>query len=236
MSTPHNHAAKGDIAKTVLMPGDPLRAKFFAETYLDHIVQFNSVRNMFGYTGTYKGKPVSIMGSGMGIPSIGIYSYELFTEYDVDNIIRLGTCGCYADDKFELLDTVLITEAFSFSTYALEQSGYEGNVTYADKDLLNKLRNSARDISLPEARTHSSDVFYYEKPQLKNLVNRMLHEYHCDVIECECFALFHNAAVTGKKAAGLMSIVDLETRNLHATIEERERGGLQMMEIALGIL
>lgn len=238
MSTPHNSAKKGDIAKTVLMPGDPLRAKFFAEKYLDNIVMFNSVRNMFGYTGTYKGKPISVMGHGMGIPSIGIYSYELFTEYDVDNIIRLGTCGCYADQKFELLDTVLITEAFSFSTYALEQSGFEGNITYADETLLNKLRESAKvqNIRLPEARTHSSDVFYYEEEQGNKITSRMLNEYQCDVIECECFALFHNAAVTGKKAAGLMSIVDLETRDLHATIEERELGGAQMMEIALGVL
>ena len=93
MSTPHNQANKGDIAKTVLMPGDPLRAKFLAETYLENVVQFNSVRNMLGYTGEYKGKKVSIMGSGMGMPSIGIYSHELYTQYDVENIIRIGSCG-----------------------------------------------------------------------------------------------------------------------------------------------
>ena len=238
MATPHNAAGKGDIAKTVLIPGDPLRAKFLAENFLEDAHCFNTVRNMFGYTGKYKGKPVSVMGSGMGITSIGIYSYELFSFYDVDNIIRIGTCGCYADEKFELLDTVLITEAFSFSTYALEQSGFEGNVTHADPQLLERLRKSAADLGLrlPEARTHSSDVFYYEENRSKNLVPRMRYEYGCDVIECECFALFHNAAVTGKHAAGLMSVVDLETRDLHATVEERERGGSQMMEIALGIL
>ena len=123
MPTAHNGAKKGEIAKTVLMPGDPLRAKYFAEKLLDDVYQFNSVRNMFGYTGKYKGKEVSIMGSGMGICSIGIYSHELFSQYDVDKIIRVGTCGVYADEKFELLDTILVNEAFSFSTYALEQSG-----------------------------------------------------------------------------------------------------------------
>lgn len=98
MATPHNQATKGEIAKTVLMPGDPLRAKFLAETYLENVKQFNTVRNMFGYTGTYKGKEVSIMGSGMGMPSIGIYSYELFSQYDVENIIRIGSCGSFKEN------------------------------------------------------------------------------------------------------------------------------------------
>lgn len=238
MSTPHNQANIGDIAETVLMPGDPLRAKYLAETFLDEVTQFNSVRNMLGYTGTYKGKRVSVMGSGMGIPSIGIYSYELFTKYNVNNIIRIGTCGCYADDKYELLDTILITEAFSFSTYAKEQNGFEGDITYASPELLEQLRGSAKTagVILAEARTHSSDVFYYEKEQRARLFDRMRYTYGCDIIECECFALFHNAAVTGKRAAGLVSLVDLPTRDLHATIKEREMGGAQMMEIALGIL
>lgn len=238
MSTPHNQAGIGEIAETVLMPGDPLRAKYLAETFLDEVTLFNSVRNMLGYTGTYKGKRVSVMGSGMGIPSIGIYSYELFTKYNVNNIIRIGTCGCYADDKYELLDNILITEAFSFSTYAKEQNGFEGNITYASPELLEQLRSSAKTagIGLAEARTHSSDVFYYEKEQRGRLFDRMRYTYGCDIIECECFALFHNAAVTGKRAAGLVSLVDLPTRDLHATIKEREMSGLKTMEIALGIL
>lgn len=238
MSTPHNQASIGDIAETVLMPGDPLRAKYLAETFLENVTLFNTVRNMLGYTGTYKGKRISVMGSGMGIPSIGIYSYELFTKYDVNNIIRIGTCGCYADDKFELLDNVLITEAFSFSTYAKEQNGFDGNITYASPQLLEQLRKSAKtsNISLAEARTHSSDVFYYEKEQRTRLFDRMRYQYGCDIIECECFALFHNAAVTGKHAAGLVTLVDLPTRDLHATIEQRQKSGHKMMEVALGIL
>ena len=124
MPTAHNSAKKGEIAKTVLMPGDPLRAKYFAEKLLDDVYQFNSVRNMFGYTGKYKGKEVSIMGSGMGICSIGIYSHELFSQYDVDKIIRVGTCGVYADEKFELLDTILVNEAFPFRHMLWNKAAY----------------------------------------------------------------------------------------------------------------
>lgn len=235
MSTNHNSANIGEIAKTVLMPGDPLRAKHFAYKYLDNPKLFNNVRNMYGYTGTYKGKEVSIMGSGMGICSIGIYSYELFKHYDVDNIIRVGTCGVYAEDKYELLDTVLVNEAFSFSTYAKVQSGFEGNITYADKQLLDKCILSANNLNydLPLARTNSSDVIYFEKEQNEKRVELMRDVYGCDIVECECFALFHNAKVCNKKAAGLMQVVDLIKRNEHATIEQREKAGDRMMEIAL---
>ncbi len=236
MSTSHNSANIGDIAKTVLMPGDPLRAKYLAELLLEDVKQFNAVRNMFGYTGTYKGKPVSIMGSGMGICSIGIYSYELFKHYDVDNIIRIGTCGVYAKEGINLLDTVLVNEAFSFSTYAKVQSGYEGNITYADPELLNKIRKSAEmlDVKLPEVRTNSSDVIYFEKEQNEKRVEMMRDQYGCDIVECECFALFHNAKVLSKKAAGLMQAVDLIEDNIHATSEQREKEGRLMAEIALG--
>lgn len=238
MPTAHNEAKKGEIAKTVLMPGDPLRAEYFASKLLTDVHRFNTVRNMFGFTGKYKGKEVSIMGSGMGICSIGIYSYELFKEYDVDNIIRVGTCGVYADEKFELLDTVLVTEAFSFSTFAQEQSGYDKPITYADEELLDKLRKCAASmkIRMPEARTHSSDVLYYTKEKRAVLADRMKNQYGCDIVECESFALFHNARMTGKKAAGLMQVVDLIKRDQHATSEERERAGQQMFEIALGTL
>lgn len=127
MSTPHNAAQNGEIAKTVLMPGDPLRAKYIAETYLENPTQFNTVRNMFGYTGTYKGKEVSVMGSGMGMPSIGIYSYELYKNYGVENIIRIGSAGAYTD-KLNLFDVVLADSAWSESTYAYVQSGVEGDI------------------------------------------------------------------------------------------------------------
>ena len=126
MSTPHNRAENGDFAKTVLMPGDPLRAKFIAETFLEDPRLVTDVRGMYGYTGTYQGRPISVMGSGMGMPSIGIYSYELFKFYDVDNIIRIGSAGSYTE-KAKLFDVVLSTGAVSESNYARVQSGFEGD-------------------------------------------------------------------------------------------------------------
>ena len=127
MATPHNQATKGEIAKTVLMPGDPLRAKFLAETYLENVKQFNTVRNMFGYTGTYKGKEVSIMGSGMGMPSIGIYSYELFSQYDVENIIRIGSCGSFKENV-HLRDIIIVQGCCTDSNFAHQ---YELPGTYS---------------------------------------------------------------------------------------------------------
>ena len=116
--TVHNNAKKGEIAKIVLMPGDPLRAKYIAENFLEDVVCFNELRLMLGYTGTYKGKKISVMGSGMGMPSIGIYAYELYKFYDVEKIIRIGSCGAY-DDSLELLDTILVDSAYSESNFAL---------------------------------------------------------------------------------------------------------------------
>ena len=144
MSTPHNQANKGDIAKTVLMPGDPLRAKYLAETYLENVKQFNATRSMFGYTGTYKGKEVSIMGSGMGMPSIGIYSYELFQFYDVENIIRIGSCGSFKEDV-RLRDIIIVQGACTDSNYAHQ---YELPGTYSaisDYSLLEKAVEKAKE-------------------------------------------------------------------------------------------
>ena len=142
MSTPHISAEKGDFAKTVLMPGDPLRAKFIADTFLKDVRQVTGVRGMLGFTGTYEGRPISVMGSGMGMPSIGIYSYELFKFYDVDNIIRIGSAGSYTE-KAKLFDTVLATGAVSESNYARVQSGFEGDITQPSQSLNDKLRASA---------------------------------------------------------------------------------------------
>jgi len=236
--TNHNEAKKGDIAKTVLMPGDPLRAKFLAENYLDNPVLFNNVRGMLGYTGTYKGKPVSVMGSGMGIPSIGIYSYELFVAYDVDQIIRLGTAGSYCEE-WDIYDTILVTDAFSDSTYARCQSGYEGNIIAATPALNHQLRASAKAQNLPfkEGRIHSTDTIFYNRPADETPYWIQVREkYGCGGNEMEAFALFHNANVTGKQGACLLTIADQKIHDLHATQEEREKHFTKMMEVALGIL
>jgi len=237
MPTPHNAAQKGQIAKTVLMPGDPLRAQFIAETYLESPEEFNSIRGMLGFTGTYKGKPVSVMGSGMGMPSIGIYSYELFTLYDVDEIVRVGSAGGYKD-TLKLYDVVLATECFSESTFAKCQNGFDGNKIAASEILYNKLRDSAARLSLPvvEGVIHSSDVFYYAESGGEPYWKKVMREHDCLAVEMESFALFHNAKVTGKKAACLVTISDMLEGGQATTAKEREQSFTRMMEIALGAL
>jgi purine-nucleoside phosphorylase len=222
---------EGIIAKTVLMPGDPLRAKFIAETFLENVQKFNNVRNVFGYTGTYKGRKISVMASGMGMPSIGIYSYELFNFYGVENIIRIGSCGAYTAD-LNLYDVILATKAWSESTYAKVQSGYEYDTIAASKDLNSKLEKIAGelDIKVNKHIVHSSDVFYRENfDEYKDIYKK----HGCTSVEMESFALFHNANISGKKAACLLTVSDnLVTREL-TTSDERQGAFTNMMKIAL---
>lgn len=220
------------------MPGDPMRAQFMAETYLKNPREFNHVRGMLGYTGLYKGKPVSVMGSGMGIPSVGIYSYELFTYYDVDNIIRIGSTGAY-DDSFKLYDVILVTDTYSDSSYAFKQNGFTGHIAKPAPGLLAELRESAGRLgySLVEGRVHCSDVFYYDIPDGQRPEwQRMKKEQNCIAVDMESFALFHNAAITGKNAACLLTVSDLVDSTEETSPEERQKGFTRMMEIALGIL
>lgn len=232
MSTPHNSATMGEIAETVLMPGDPLRAKFIAETYLKDVKEFNHVRNMFGYTGKYKDKTVSVMGSGMGMPSIGIYSYELYTKYGVQNIIRIGSAGSYCEQA-KIFDVILADCAYSESSFAKTQNGYMGNKTYPSKNLNKKIIETANElgIKLQEGCVHSSDVFYREdsSPYYEKL-NR---EEGCICVEMESFALFHNASVLGKNAACLLTISDSFVSSQVTTAEERQKSFTDMMRIAL---
>ncbi|MCL2763290.1 MAG: purine-nucleoside phosphorylase [Treponema sp.] len=235
MPTPHNAAEKGRIAKTVLMPGDPLRAEFIAKTFLENAVEFNRVRGMLGFTGSYKGKPVSVMGSGMGMPSIGIYSYELFTEYDVDAIVRIGSAGGYAD-TLKLFDVLLVTESYSESTYARCQNGFTGDRITADASLCTRLRESAAGLGVPliEGCVHTSDVFYREESCCDPYWKKIMREQDCIAVEMESFALFHNATVTGKKAACLLTISDLLAGGHATSAAEREQSFTRMMEVALG--
>lgn len=235
MSTPHISAKKGDFAKTVLMPGDPLRAKYIAETFLENPVQVNGVRGMLGFTGTYKGVPVSVMGSGMGMPTIGIYSYELFSQYDVESIIRIGSAGSYSENA-KVFDVVLASAAYSESSYAKTQNGYDKDTTYPSAALNDKLKKSAANegIKLIEGVLHSSDVFYREtkEPYWQSLRD----EKGCVAVEMESFALFHNAAVLGKKAACVVTISDSFTSHEETTSEQREKNFTEMMKVALGTL
>ncbi len=232
MSTPHIEASKGAVAKIVLMPGDPLRAEFIANTYLENVTRFNTVRNMFGFTGTYQGKQISVMGSGMGMPSIGIYSYELFKFYDVEAIIRVGSCGAY-DAKLNLYDVVLADAAWSESSYAKTQDSlYDKDYTYPDKALNASLVEAAKSLEIPlkQGTIHSSDVFYREHFD----VYKDIHANTGSVaVEMESFALFHNANVLGKKAACILTVSDSLVTHEATEASERQVAFTKMMEIAL---
>lgn len=230
--TPHNNAKIGEIAKNVLMPGDPLRAKFIAETFLENIKLVNSVRNMLAYTGEYKGKEITVMASGMGMPSIGIYSYELYSQYGVENIVRVGSAGAYTD-KLNLFDVVLAESAWSESSFAKTQNGYDKDTTYPDRELNEKIIETAKKLNIPLhlEKIHSSDVFYTE-PNVDGY-KEINAKHGCECVEMESFALFHNAKVLGKKAACLLTISDSFTSEQKATPEERQTAFINMMKIAL---
>ncbi len=232
MPTPHNQAKFGEIAKNVLMPGDPLRAKFIAETFLENIKLVNSVRNMLAYTGEYKGKEITVMASGMGMPSIGIYSYELYSQYGVENIVRVGSAGAYTD-KLNLFDVVLAESAWSESSFAKTQNGYDKDTTYPDRELNEKIIETAKKLNIPLhlEKIHSSDVFYTE-PNVDGY-KEINAKHGCECVEMESFALFHNAKVLGKKAACLLTISDSFTSEQKATPEERQTAFINMMKIAL---
>ena len=236
MSTPHNRAKNGDFAKTVLMPGDPLRAQFIAETFLESPRLVTDVRGMLGYTGTYQGRPVSVMGSGMGMPSIGIYSYELYTQYGVESIIRIGSAGSYTE-KARLFDVVLATGAYSESSYAATQSGDGSDIQRPSETLNAALRRSAaaQGIPLIEGIIHSSDVFYRQPSDQKPTYwERLRDEKGCLAVEMESFALFHNAKVLGKHAACLLTISDSFVSPEATTAEQRQTSFTAMMKVALG--
>ena len=236
MSTPHIAAEMGDFAKTVLMPGDPLRAQFIAETFLQDVRQVTSVRGMLGFTGTYEGRPISVMGSGMGMPSIGIYSYELFKFYGVENIVRIGSAGSYTD-KARLFDVVLAAGAVSESSYARTQSGFEGHITFPSRELNEKLRASAAKLGIPliEGNIHSSDVFYRQPSDAKPTYwEKLRDEQGCVCVEMESFALFANAQVLGKHAACLLTISDSFVSPEATTAEQRQKSFTNMMKVALG--
>jgi purine-nucleoside phosphorylase len=232
MSTPHNRAEKGDFAKTVLMPGDPLRAKYIAETFLESPRLVNDVRNMLGFTGTYKGAPVSVMASGMGMPSIGIYSYELYKFYDVENIIRVGSAGSYTADV-DLLDVVLASKAYSQSSYAKMQGGADSEFMYPDDKLNGVIMQCAKDagIKVLEAPIHSGDVFYYQDGYSK--FKEINKDKGCVCVEMESYALFHNANMLSKSASCLLTISDSLVTSKETTAKERETSFNDMIEVAL---
>ena len=233
MATPHNKAEVGQIAKTVLMPGDPLRAKFIAETFLTDVKQFNDVRNMYGFTGTYNGVEVSVMGSGMGMPSIGIYSYELFTQYDVKRIIRIGSCGSYKENV-KVRDVIIAVGSSTNSSWAdhYKLSGsYSAIATY---DLVEKAVASAkaRNVRYHVGQVLASDIFYapYGEEWKKWAQMGVLG------VEMESYALYCNAAFLGKEALTILTVSDSFVDTEITTAEERQKTFTAMMEIALDLI
>lgn len=228
--TPHNGAKLGDIAKTVLMPGDPLRAKFIADTYLENVKCFNTVRNMLGFTGTYKGKEISVMGGGMGMPSIGIYSYELYNFYGVDNIMRIGSAGGISDDV-HLRDVVIGMAASTNSNYA-SQYKLPGTIApTADFSLLKKAVDAAEKLNVNTVVGNilSSDIFYDDNKEANDLWKKM--GVLC--VEMEAAALYLNAARAGKKALCILTISDHLYTGESLSAEDRQSSFREMMEIAL---
>lgn len=229
MATPHNAAAPGEIAKTVLMPGDPLRAKFIAETYLEDTVCYNTVRGMYGYTGSYHGVRISVQGSGMGMPSIGIYSYELYHEYGVERILRVGTAGGVAD-YVQLRDVVLGQAACTDSNYAAQ---YDLPGTYApiaSYALLEAAVAAAGRLSIPVhvGNLLSTDVFYREPSPLPQWAKMGVL-----ATEMEAAALYMNAAAAGAQALCIATVSDCPLRGEFTTAQERQTSFTAMIQLAL---
>src|SRR5690606_30528184 len=205
----HIAAKKGEIAKTVLQPGDPLRAKYIADNFLTDVKLVSKTRNIFYFTGLYKGKEISIGASGMGAPSIGIYSYELYTEYDVDTIIRIGTCGGYTPE-LNLFDVLNVENAASESTYAKFAWGIEEELIENQGNIYGLINETAKNMSLNLKPTniHTSDVFYRATPGIPAIAEK----YNCTAVEMEAFALFANAKHLGKNAATILTVSDIIPR------------------------
>ena len=233
MATLHNTANPGDFAKTVLMPGDPLRAKFIAETYLENARLVNNVRGIQGYTGTYKGKEVSVMASGMGMPSIGIYSHELFNHFGVENIIRVGSAGLL-NPSLKVRSIVAGMSAYSNSNFGA-QFGFKGNMApCCSFDLLEKAVVVARKmgITMPVGPIYSTDTFY---DATKPSPDEILRDLGVLAVEMEAYALYLNAAKAGKNALALLTISDNPFTGESLTPDEVRTTFTQMMEIALEI-
>ena len=234
MSTPHNEANIGDIAKTVIMPGDPLRAKYIAENFLEDAKLVNKVRNILAYTGKYNGKEITVMASGMGMPSMGIYCYELYKFYGVENIIRIGSCGGYIPE-LKLFDIILADNVFSESNFALTLNNDNCHIASSDKNLTDNIENTAikNNISIHRGNTVCTDCFDVYMTDVNKFLKSIPENFNPLDAEMEAFALFYDAKMLDKKAACLMSVVDSKFIKDVATSEEREKGLNTMIKLAL---
>lgn len=232
--TPHIEAKKGEIAKTVLMPGDPLRAKYIAENFLENAKLVNQVRNIFAYTGTYKGKEITVMASGMGMPSMGIYAYELYNVYDVENIMRIGSCGGYSDE-LQLFDTILAEASYSEGNFAYTFNSEECHLADASKELNEIIEETAKEngIKCVKGNVLCSDCFDLYIPKLQELLNRLPKNLNIIAAEMESFVLFYLAKLYNKKAACLLTVVDIPTKQNQISSEERQNALNDMIKLSL---
>lgn len=234
MSTPHNEAKLGEIAKTVIMPGDPLRAQYIAKNFLENTKLVNQVRGMYAYTGTYQGKEITVMASGMGMPSMGIYSYELYKIYKVENIIRIGSCGAYKPD-LKLFDIVLSKKTFTEGNFALTLNNDNCHMVEASKELNTKIAETAKETNIPivSGNTVCTDCFDVYMTDVDEFLARVPSNFNPVSAEMEAFSLFYVAKILNKQAACLMSVVDSKYINDIATPEERQNGLNHMIQLAL---
>ena len=231
--TPHLEFSKEDVSNIVLMPGDPLRAKHIAINYLEDYKEINDVRNMLGYTGYYKGKRVSVIGSGMGNPSMGIYSYELFTFYDVDTILRIGSCGAYSND-LRLNDIVLVKSSYTEGNFAKNLTGIENHISYPNEKMMLNLQDLAKELEIDIKLTNiaCSECFEGYTPNLYAFSNRFPKELDIKASEMEAFALFETAKLTNKKAACLLTVADIIGGEAMGS-QDREKSLNSMINLAL---
>ena len=232
--TPHIEAKKSEIAKTVVMPGDPLRAKYIAENFLQDYKLVNKVRNIYAYTGKYKGKEITVMASGMGIPSMGIYAYELYKVYEVENIIRIGSCGGYSD-SLDLFDTILVDKSYTESNFAYTFNEEKCNISSATEKINNIIEKTAKDSNIKYVKGNvlCSDCFDLYIPKLNELLARLPRDLNIIAAEMESFVLFYLANLLNKQAACLLTVVDIPTKKNQISSEEREKNLNNMIELAL---
>ena len=232
--TPHNEAKYGEIAKNVLMPGDPLRAKYIAENFLEDVKLVNKLRNMYGYTGKYKGKEITVFASGMGMPSMGIYSYELYKFYDVDSIIRIGTCGGLSPN-LNLLDTILVDDSYTRGNFAIALNHVDDHLVSSNEELNSLIIKSAydNDIKLINGNVICNEIFDYYDEKFDEFLKFLPSDLNLIATEMESFALFYTAKVLKKKASCLLSVVDSRFRNEEISADDRQNSLNDMIKIAL---
>lgn len=232
--TPHNEAKYGEIAKNVLMPGDPLRAKYIADNFLEDCKLVNKVRNMYGYTGKYKGVEITVFASGMGMPSMGIYAYELYKFYDVENIIRIGTCGALSPE-LELLDTILVKDSYTKGNFAIALKHVDEHLVESDTELNELVKESAEEnnIKLVVGNVNCNEIFDYYDDKFEEFLESLPKDLKIIATEMESFSLFYTAKSLGKKASCLLSVVDSRFKKEEVSTDDRQNSLNDIIKVAL---